>query len=60
MKSGWFMSALNSVFTPVNMVNLCLRISFTKPGMSRGLVMRMLQPPAFIMSRQFAVSDRMW
>ena len=47
-KSGWFRSALKSVFTPVITVNLCLASSFTKPGMSRGLVISTLQPPIFM------------
>jgi len=58
-KSGLCISALNSVLTPVMMLNLCFASSFTKPGMSRGLVMRMLQPPTFSISRQFTVSEKM-
>ena len=34
--------------------------SFTKPGMSRGLVIRWLCAPNFMNTRQFAVNAKMW
>ena len=58
-KSGWFKSALNSVLTPVMTVNLCWASSFTKPGMSRGLVIKTLHPPIFMYVRQFPVREKM-
>ena len=57
--SALFTSALNSVLTPVNAVNLYLAISLTKPGMSRGLGIRMFSPPSDMNTRQFAVSEKM-
>ncbi|MCY1243965.1 hypothetical protein D9M72_570110 [compost metagenome] len=34
--------------------------SLTKPFMSRGLVIRWLQPPNFMKTRPFAVNAKMW
>ena len=56
-KSGLLSSALKSVLTPVIMVYLCSS-SFTKPGMSRGLVISTFSPPTKVITRQFTVSER--
>ena len=45
-KSGLLTSALNSVLTAGNVLKRYLPISFTRPGMSRGLGMRMQTPPS--------------
>jgi hypothetical protein len=51
--------ALNSVLTPVMVVNGYLPISLTKPGMSRGLVISRLVAPILKKVRQFAVRAKM-
>ena len=58
-KSALLTSALNSVLTPVNAVNLWRAISFTKPGMSRGLGISTFSAPSVMNMRQFAVSEKM-
>ncbi len=57
--SGLLTSALNSVLTPVITVNLCLAISLTKPGMSRGFGISTFSAPSVMNVRQFAVSEKM-
>ena len=59
-KPGVLSRPLNSVLTPVIAVKRASLSSFTKPGMSRGLVIRKLRPPNFMKTRQFAVSAKMW
>src|SRR5258708_4118718 len=57
---GVFMSPLKRVLTPDIQVKRYLPSSFTKPGMSRGLVMRTLCAPIFMLVRQLPVSAKMW
>ena len=58
--SALFRSALKSVLTPVMAVKECLLISFTSPGMSRGLVINTFSAPSVMKMRQFAVSEKIW
>ncbi len=57
---GVFMRPLKRVFTPDIQVKRYLASSFTKPAMSRGLVMSTLCAPIFMLVRQLPVSAKMW
>ncbi|MNT96670.1 hypothetical protein D3C72_2388230 [compost metagenome] len=56
--SALFISALNSVLRPGKMLVLYLPSSLTKPGMSRGLGIRMLLPPVARPISEFTVSAK--
>ena len=59
-KPGVLSRPLKSVLTPVMAVKRVAFSSLTKPGMSRGLVIRWFRPPSFMKTRQFAVRAKMW
>ena len=54
---GALSSALNRVLTPVMTVNGTFFSSLTKPGMSRGFVIRTLCAPSFMKVSRLAVSE---
>ncbi|MNT12173.1 hypothetical protein D3C72_1470930 [compost metagenome] len=58
--SGLLISALYSVLTAGNMLNLYFCSSLMKPGMSRGFGISTLVPPLRMPSRQQTVSAKMW
>ena len=60
LNSGWFTSALYSVFTAGSMLNLYFDSSLMKPPMSRGLGIRMFIAPMRMPHMAQAVSAKMW
>ena len=58
-KSGWLASAMNSVLTAGKLWNLCCDSSLSIAGMSRGLGIRMLQPPMRMASIMLVLKPKM-
>ena len=58
-KSAWWAIALNSVLTAGKLWKRCCDSSFSMPGMSRGLAIRMLQPPMRMPSIMFVLKPKM-
>ncbi|MNT52021.1 hypothetical protein D3C72_1890250 [compost metagenome] len=60
LKSGLFISALNSVLRPGKICALWFCSSLTKAGMSRGLAISTLWLPVAMPISEFTVSAKIW